>query len=136
MANKSRGEAQIRIEGKERLMKFDFNALANLMDARDMSLAEFSNQEKIVHHISKPAFVRDAIYYGLLWADKMLNKDWLFSALTFDDFQHYMEAVMKGITSCMSGNEVKKILEEKKDPEENLLNGASEIAKSEPTQSE
>ena len=61
MANPCRGEAKLYIGGRERIVAFDFNSLADLEDVAGIS---FLNSEQLEQRVGL-RFIRDALSIGL-----------------------------------------------------------------------
>lgn len=129
--NTERGEALIIINGKEKLLKFTFDAICVLLDMRDMSILDFNDPEKLTRYVSKPGFVRDAIYCGLRWADPTMGSSQAANELTFDEYPQYMKAVMIGISTAMQGMDALKKMEEMEQAVKSPKSGTGENSKSE-----
>lgn len=104
-----KGATDIFIGGKNRQMKFDFNALIELEEITGNPITDIFSEEKL-----KLGTVRAAIFCGLRTFDKRLNieqvGDWLFEDK--DQFENYamllvesLGASMKGMDSSEAGDE-------------------------------
>jgi hypothetical protein len=85
MANVQRGEAKITLD-KERVIKFDLNALADVEDALGYSLAEIGEKVSI-------KTMRTLLTAGLRHEDEDLTERYVGSLITMDNMKEVQEAL-------------------------------------------
>lgn len=95
-----KGSTDIFIGGKNRQMKFDFNALIGLEEITGKPITDIFSEEEL-----KLGTVRAAIFCGLRTFDKRLSieqvGDWLFEEK--EEFENYATLLVQALADSMQG---------------------------------
>lgn len=88
MANKQRGESKIILNGEEKKLRYDLNALVELEDKMGVPISELGNIKMSIKNI------RSLIWCGLLHEDETITEVEIGKHITMENLTEVQESVM------------------------------------------
>lgn len=95
-----RGRVNIEINGEERTLKFDFNALAMLEERLGMSIGKIFAEEQF-----GVRFLREALFVGLSHEDRKLTPTKVGNMINADNFEYLAEKVSEALANALGGGD-------------------------------
>lgn len=95
-----RGCVPIEIGGEDRTLKFDFNALAMLEERLNMPISKIFSEEYMGIRA-----IREALYVGLVHADRRLTPQRVGNMMEPDKFDYYAEKIVEALTGALGVDE-------------------------------
>lgn len=96
-ANRERGEVEISIDGADRILRFDFNALAKLEHRLGMSIAKIFEGDKI-----GLTTIRECLFVGIRWG-KSISSEEVGSMLKLSEVQIYAAKIAEAVALATGG---------------------------------